>query len=94
MPKRHLISDGDDDEVLIPAKRRNTGSRRCEPLSVEPESSPERDLNDDGTEKAPVYVPADEPLRRVLRHIEHGTNRGIRNIAQEPWETAREAQHS
>ncbi|KAI6902161.1 hypothetical protein KC318_g7595 [Hortaea werneckii] len=93
MPKRHLISDGDDDEVLIPAKRRNTGSRRCEPLSVELESSPERDLNDDGTEKAPD-VPADGPLRRVLVHIEHGTNRGIRSIPQEVWETAREAQHS
>ncbi|KAI7364038.1 hypothetical protein KC354_g6011 [Hortaea werneckii] len=76
MPKRHVITDSDDDVVLIPAKRRKTGSPRCEPPSVELESSPEYDLNDGGTEKAPVYVPPDELLERVLVHIEHDTNRG------------------
>ncbi|KAI6909008.1 hypothetical protein KC318_g5402 [Hortaea werneckii] len=76
MPKRHLISDSDDDEVLVPAKRRNIGSRHCQPLSVEPGSSSGRNLNDDRTETAPVYVPADELLERVLVHIEHDTNRG------------------
>ncbi|KAI7463441.1 hypothetical protein KC357_g8215 [Hortaea werneckii] len=76
MPKRHLITDSDDDEVLVPAKRRSIGSRHRRPLSDEPVSFPERDLNDDRTETAPVYVPADELLERVLVHIEHDTNRG------------------
>ncbi|KAI7237276.1 hypothetical protein KC330_g3261 [Hortaea werneckii] len=74
MPKRHVISD--DDEVLVPAKRRHPGFLHCEPPQVELESSPERDFIDNGTEKAPVYVPADELLERVLVHIEHDTKRG------------------